>query len=720
MITGNKNWQEFLETHPDKEAYDEQADTIQTLIDPDESPTNNYRLLSENKPLVCISKGAFNKSIQSTFFHSLKKSSILKAENEFFALNGFGVRSYAVRIEPKELFKISKKKGRVPSFQEIIQCTSIEDILKLEPNNTMIEEKLDNHALLPPVLSQLLFNQEDFQAKSILLRFISKIKSIKSLNLSMEDEDDWEDMHNVDPNLMDNQDPETSATDDTFDDKDHTFEKKFGKILKLVWSIIHHDKLITEVPLRPCTLPSTIAWLDKVHDENLIAKNLNNNGRTIQNENIFSPLQPTPVTDFQNVATSISRLSNTLENHHEHELKIKKEKDRKKEEKNFDNLSTVQKNIILLITTQENQTNDDLEDLSPTLTMKTLLEQSSSIKVQAQLQYEFASRRKYVCALSPAMCASIKQGALASQPSHIEINGLSPFCTPNENKEDKIDQSTLLYMSEQMALGKVSSEDVKQITKLSITFPKDFNSYKHYVKNFHLLLTLLSGPNSILSKSIESMVLHAEDNERTYMAHGDDEWCFYASVLDHIHRRTQQFIHSAGEGQISRLKTRQLDFSTLMDEIEGFSYTYRVPKWLKTKKRSIEDHNNNNGGGGSSIKKANNGSNHDSVQKKRDIASKRGEKIINNNINSCLKVPHNYKYGDVFHPEMRKGITTANHSDGTEKCNNWHHRGFCYNKCKWKQSHSKTLTADEVERCKKFLKSLIEKYESKNNGKKDN
>ena len=709
IATGYKNWQEFLQSHPDRTAYDEQAESIQLLVDPAETPSDNYRLLSENKPLVCVTKGAFRKNIQTTFFHTMKKSSILRADNEYFALNGFGERSYAVRVDPKEIFKISKKKGKVPSFQELIQCTSIEKAMELTPNTTMLDEKFENFTLLPPILTETLFQQENLQANVILVTFVKKIRSIKKIDLVEETEVHWEDPSNLDPNQTENNPVQTSLEDDTFDDKEHTFEQKFGKILKFIWAIIHQDKLTSEVPLHPCSLPSTMAWLDKVHEDNLIQKRDNRN-------NSYPPMPPPPVTDFQNVATSISRLSNTLENHHEHELKIKKEKDRKKDEKNFDNLSEVQKNIITLITTQENQTDDDIADLQPTTTMKALLEQSSSIKVQAQLQYEFASRRKFVCTLSSAMCASIKQEALASQPSHIEINGLSPFCTPNENKDDKLDQSTLLYMSEQMALGKVSADDVKQITKLSITFPKDFNAYKHYIKNFHLLLTLLSGPDSILSQSIKTMVDHAEDNERTYMVHGEDEWCFFASVLDHIHRRSQQFIHSAGEGHISKLKTRQLDFSNLIDEIEDFSYTYRTPKWLKTKKRSFDENNNTlNNGGGSTKRPSNTHASTNNDQKKRE--SKRGEKVINSHVNECLKVPQDLKYGDVFHPEMRKGITTINHNDGTEKCNNWHHRGFCYSKCKWKQSHNKTLSPDEIEKCKKFVKHLIEKFQNKQNGK---
>lgn len=139
------------------------------------------------------------------------------------------------------------------------------------------------------------------------------------------------------------------------------------------------------------------------------------------------------------------------------------------------------------------------------------------------------------------------------------------------------------------------------------------------------------------------------------------------SVLHHINSRVQQFIHSAGEGLISNLKTRHLDFSTLTDEIEGFTFTYRVPKWLKTRKRSIDGTENSNSSGrfnNSSSKKPGKGNNNNNP--KNQINSKKGEKVINNNVLDCLKVPSHMKYGDVFHPGMRKNITTINHNHGTE------------------------------------------------------
>jgi len=115
-----------------------------------------------------------------------------------------------------------------------------------------------------------------------------------------------------------------------------------------------------------------------------------------------------------------------------------------------------------------------------------------------------------------------------------------------------------------------------------------------------------------------------------------------------------------------------------MDKIEGFTFTYRIPKWLKTRKQSIDEAESQTPSGGSSNsykKPRNGGSNNSNL--KNHLNSKKGEKVINSNVHDCLKVPFHLKYGDVFHPEMRKNIQTINHNDGTEKCNNWHHRGFC-------------------------------------------
>ena len=700
------SWNHYLSSHEDRDTYVKQADSIQALIDSRESPKNNFRLLSENKILNCLSRSCSSSILQLTFFHSTRRKTIMSSEMECYALMGYGDRAYAVKIEPDELFKQSTQKKRIPSFLEILACDSEQDLINLKPSSTMDTEKLESHVLLPPNIAELFFESEDMKALSVLSNLIALVKHIKSLTAIQQDDssqvesDDSFELVNeeVDVTLISDQ---QETVQDQNEDINNDLERKYGNILKFVWSVIHHDNSIKPVVALPCTKPSTMLWLEKIHKDFLKPSNL-----AIIQQNMNPSLNQNTV-NFQNVATSLCRLSSTLENHHEREIKVKEEKLKKKEKQEYEKLSEVQKNTLLLLTVKQGQVESDFDTLEITDTMGTLLEQGTSIKVQTQLQHEF-SKRKHICVLSPSMCTSIKQGTLASQPTYRDINGLTPFCTPNENKEDRLDQATLLCLNEQIEQGTLDVEDVKKITKLRITFPQDFNAFRHYLRNFGLLLSLLTGPESAISKSVKELVSHAEDNELTYKDHNADEWTFFASVLDHVHRRTQAFIHSAGHGKIGSLSFKQLDFTSMLDSIENGTYQYFTPKWLKTKRKSNQSEFD-------FIQKKNLDKDKDSNFKKRKY-SNRGEQVNNKNIHHDMKVPQDLKFGDLFHPRCREGVPTVNHDDGTVKCNNFWHRGFCFSKCRFKDSHNKSLNEDELEKSKNYVKALTEKWKI-NNGK---
>lgn len=152
--------------------------------------------------------------------------------------------------------------------------------------------------------------------------------------------------------------------------------------MKFLWAVVHHpEPSVKRVLTVTCNIPSTCAWLEKIHNEKLLSRlpNFSSPTQTLQAGPSFVPQTP---------------------------------KD---------------KNLV------------------PTETMRFLLEQNSSIQVQAQLQHEFATR-DHMCALSSAMFTAIKQGMLASQPTHTDINGLSPFFTPNKSKENCLDQASLQYL----------------------------------------------------------------------------------------------------------------------------------------------------------------------------------------------------------------------------------------------------------------------------------
>ena len=97
----------------------------------------------------------------------------------------------------------------------------------------------------------------------------------------------------------------------------------------------------------------------------------------------------------------------------------------------------------------------------------------------------------------------------------------------------------------------------------------------------------------------------------------------------------------------------------------------------------------------------------------------RGDLVFNDDIHQDMKVPAPYTYDKVFHPDFWRKIPACNHPDGTEKCNNYHHRGRCHSKCNRSASHSKKLTEDEISCGKQYVEKVVTLYKKAQNDNKD-
>jgi len=482
-----------------------------------------------------------------------------------------------------------------------------------------------------------------------------------------------------------------------FDTPDHFYEARYGRILEFLWGVTLEENVVKPTKIAPCSTPSVSAWLDAAHAEHL---------NTHQQTQLPPFLPPAPSTMYpdtsglSNVATAMTKLSHEMAKKNEMEMKTSKESEKKKSEKAFENLSKVQKNIFTLITATSDDTDEDVEDLRPTDHVITLLGQKINIKAQAQLQHLFKETNN-ICDISLAMCTQLKNGTIASHPSVNDLNGVSPLFLPERSDEERVTQELAMRLEEQMILGKISDSDLKIITKCRFHFPNNFGEYQHCIRNFLRLAEILAGSSSILVQKLKILVEHSTQHERSYKEIENDHWFFYASLLQFIHRRTQHFIHSASHGRLSKLKTGKLNFSDLLEDIEDGDYIPVQPKWLKQPKRSSRDQPNiispnaNQGGGGANQR----------------IKKKPRETVDNDNIAPELKCPANLPYREIFHPANRRGIPEVPHSDGSIRCNNWFHRGWCTKDCTLNASHSKTLQPEEQAKCKDYLQKLIAKKE---------
>ena len=162
---------------------------------------------------------------------------------------------------------------------------------------------------------------------------------------------------------------------------------------------------------------------------------------------------------------------------------------------------------------------------------------------------------------------------------------------------------------------------------------------------------------------------HATQNEYLYREEFVKNKPFYVSVLDDYHRRFQMFVQSFAFGNSDKLRRSQLHFETLCNEIELFEYSVRTPSWILKRNKPEPTQS------ALTYRQSNDPSNKRS--RPNNIRSTSGEKVVNNNIDPQMRPPASIRFGAIFNPTNREKIPSVPHPDGIEKCNNFHHRGFC-------------------------------------------
>ena len=750
------SWREYILSHKDREAYDEGADLIQSIIDPKSNAETSFLHLSEHPTLVVLSRSSLNKEIQLSFFHSIRKSSLLAKNYSHFALIGMGHQACAMKIDPKEIFRLTPKR-RVPSFNALMNCSSKEQVKSLCPVQSMIEEKLESHALIPPLLLEEIVKLESLDAQDVLLTCIQKIRTLKpkdhveiqiaqdTTDLSSptaSEESTWEEFTESDLANMrvseeeekrssarikgkqrknDNRDesgkdplPEIVTQpkeDEGFDDDNRSFERRFARILLFLWSIIHEDSSIKPVHIAICSRASTLEWLDSTHDKCL--------GPSAplppQPQSILPPPFPMQMgtnLGLDHAAVAMTKLSDAWGKKIELEVQEKEERDKKKKEKAFEKLSEVQQRTLILITATTKDSDDTVPDMKPTEDMKKVPEQTVGIKVQAQLQYEFKSKGHMVD-IGLAFATQLKNGCITSQPSVHDINGLSPFFLPHQAADERLNQDLALRLEEQLSFGKINESDLKMITKCKIHFPKNFGEYDHFIQNFIRMVIIIAGERSIFAERLQELRQHAREHERCYRELEQEHYFLYASILEHMHKRCQHYIHSAGAGLVSKLKKRKLRFEAILEEIEDGDYVPTKPKWLKdespkTNGLSPRGQRKRESPGG------------DRGQVDMDSPKPKKKSFDNPSFDPDLKCPSGFQYRQVFHPNNRRGIDEVKHDDGTTRCNNWFFRGWCTEGCTFKESHKKPLNPTEKEKCKEYLNKLVQKQKKWHEGRNRN
>ena len=232
-----------------------------------------------NKFIVCITKGPGpDTELQATFNHTMLRKSFTDTEPTCVALIGFGNRASAVKVTPKEVFRQSPK-IKIPKFSNLIKSDSIEDILALQ---RVVDKRVDNYAILPPVLMEELFDDEDYSPMYVLLKMIKKARKLikKPVTISISDDskdgdteeksDEFDGLETEEPELGPN-DPDGVEVDELMvgEDTEHPLLQGFVRILDFLYASAVGTKEIKSVHLKVCTKMATARWADEQHGKYL-------------------------------------------------------------------------------------------------------------------------------------------------------------------------------------------------------------------------------------------------------------------------------------------------------------------------------------------------------------------------------------------------------------------------------------------------------------------
>lgn len=149
-----------------------------------------------------------------------------------------------------------------------------------------------------------------------------------------------------------------------------------------------------------------------------------------------------------------------------------------KHKKSWKNLSTLQRNTILIAATE----NDLVPPTNPTDIMLVILRSGTGARSLTILHHEMTARNCIVN-LDPGFVTAMKNGLFLSQPTENHLNYYSPaFTAPilPDFDASSADPLSSLRIAEQAALGKVSNEDIASMTKQTVKCPKTYGQLVYH------------------------------------------------------------------------------------------------------------------------------------------------------------------------------------------------------------------------------------------------
>lgn len=714
------SWKHYITRHPNNKDINDNAGLLQQKFSTCTTPEATLNELIRLKHLICLSRIPLTEELQATFHHDAVSTSIAQTTPYFFALTGFGDQARAVRISVTQQFSQSRA-VKVPPYVDLMSCSSRDEILQAQISDP--SRKLYSYAILPPCLAECVIDSDDWDVTTIFMKITDRIKSIRvhgmsepaiEVDLSSTISDEYSDVLYNDPvDQVQNLDGATAEATIPTPNADLENEAKlFHPILVFLWSILKKSDTIPGSPIILCNKQHTLTWQDEQHNHCIKRPFPPSQGPGLPHttDATLRRLTEANVTMTQNVL----ELSNAVTAGKLTLPKQQDDDDAVDGAKRYKRFPLVHRNIIKLLTLTEDMGDTDIPNLKPTDIMLEILGCGPPASIQGQLEFLLESNGN-LGHPEAAACTALRHGFMTSTPNPNSPNGaLCLWLYPHESYGEAMSAEKRMKFAEQAGTGqKYDNIDLTLLTESKIVLPHSFDAFLHMLKNIWHITELFGGRDSFVALSWKKTVDHAKNNEALYRRLTREHPNFYTSLACDYHRRFMTYLKSCGHASWAKIAFHQLHFERIFQQIEDESYTVRIPTWAaKTiqkdniKKRHIPSPSPPTG----------TPAEHRSPTKRaRPNIRKKGPYVKNPDQDLASLIPSGVTYQQLFHRDIRRLIPSIKHTDGTIRCNNYHHRGNCHELCDYAASHAKSLTDTEKAEAKQYVTDLLAKYNASTN-----
>ena len=313
--------------------------------------------------------------------------------------------------------------------------------------------------------------------------------------------------------------------------------------------------------------------------------------------------------------------------------------------------------------------------------------QSSSLLAQIFLN-SYLEARDIECTITSAQATILLHGSFlwsnAVTPSGLSASIIS---TKDIMGNDTLYEGIVLDYSTKY---EINEESLSKLTKTQVIYPVDIESTIHRLDALAALCELFFGDGSWIHKGLDELVYLCKQNKTLLKKKLALDDMFIPKLLYSVDDRVNQWLSQCcREDTVENTTLELVSFSNIIYKLQLNEFVCNLPANIR---RIVKDTN---------------------PSKKRDsdigVPNKQTKKtkqeavmIRNEDAEDSWKLKPGEKWNQVFRHKSRDGPLL---STNCKVCLKYHVKGFCFNDCNFRGSHTK-LSGDDFLKTDEYIKSL--------------